>query len=216
MRPLSSWQRLLPVVFLLAATVVIIKVRDRNEILPAHRDLSTFPAKIEDWQGINLTLAQDQLEVLGPGQFLLRDYLSASPERPLNLFVAYFPSQRTGDTIHSPKNCIPGSGWTPIDSKIISIPRNGGSTISINRYVIAKGVDRDLVYYWYQAHGRVTSSEYWAKIFLVSDAIRINRTDGALIRVVVPITREGELAAQTRGLSFIRQVLPLLDDYIPR
>jgi EpsI family protein len=90
-------------------------------------------------------------------------------------------------------------------------------SILINRYIISKGLTRALVLYWYQAHGRVTPSEYWAKIFLVTDAIRMNRTDGALVRVVSEIppgTSDG--ATQTRALNFTHQILPLLDNYIPR
>lgn len=217
MRRLSSWQRFLPAALFLSAAAVFLEARDRNEVLPAHEDLSSLPVQISDWQARDRTLSPGELEVLGPGQFLLRDYVSAVANSPVNLFIAFFPSQRSGDTIHSPKNCIPGSGWAPIESGRVSIRRADGSRIYINRYIVAKGMDRDLVFYWYQAHGRVTPSEYWAKIYLVADAIRTNRSDGALVRVVTPITGVGgEAAAQTSGIEFIHRILPLLDAYIPR
>jgi EpsI family protein len=140
-----------------------------------------------------------------------------SPSRPpVNLFIAFFPSQRSGDTLHSPRNCLPGSGWTPVESARLAVQLHNDSAILINRYVVAKGTDRVLVLYWYQAHGRVTASEYWAKVFLVADSLRLNRTDGALIRVVTSITQEGNVEiAQARALEFIQQILPL-DSYIPR
>jgi EpsI family protein len=211
-----SWQRFLPVALLLAAAGVVLKVRDQNEILPPHGELSSFPMQIGHRQGRDFKLSTNELEVLGPGQFVLRDYVSSDKELPVNLFIAFFPSQRSGDTIHSPKNCLPGSGWAPIKSGEVAVRRGDGSMVSINRYVIAKGPERDLVFYWYQAHGRVTGSEYWAKILLVADAIRLNRTDGALLRVVIPVTIMGEEAAHAQALAFIRQILPLLDTYIPR
>src|SRR4029077_5978683 len=128
----------------------------------------------------------------------------------------FFPSQRTGDTIHSPKNCLPGSGWAPTQSGYTDLRRPDGSTITVNRYLIAKGSEQDFVLYWYQAHGRVTPSEYWAKIFLIADSIRRHRTDGALVRVVTPIGNGTEESAEVRALEFTHQVLPLLDSYIPR
>jgi len=213
---LSTWQRFVPVALLLAATALLLNGRDRNELLPAHEELSSFPVHVGQLKGRDFELSSDELEVLGPGQFLLREYAGSASEPPLSLFIAFFPSQRSGDTIHSPKNCIPGSGWIPITSGRIPLQRADGSIISINRYVIGKGNDRDLVFYWYQAHGRVTPSEGWAKYFLVKDAIELNRTDGALIRVVVPVEGGDEGAAQAEGLQFIRQILPLLDSSIPR
>lgn len=128
----------------------------------------------------------DVLQVLGRGQFLNRIYQQTVGGPDVFFFIAYFPSQRTGDTIHSPKNCIPGAGWAPIESTRISISASSSGALAIqaNRYVIAKGLDRELVLYWYQAHGRVVASEYWAKVFLITDAVRTNRSDGALIRIV--------------------------------
>ena len=216
MPPFCSWKRFVPVVILLAFAAALLETRDRNEIIPPHLELSSFPLFLPPWQGIDLTLSRGELEVLGPGQFLLRDYIDANDRSVVNLFVAYFPSQRSADTIHSPKNCIPGSGWAPISSGYFPIVRLDGSTMVVNRYIVAKGTDRDLVFYWYQAHSRVTANEYYAKILLVTDAVRLNRTDGSLVRVVVPISRAGENAAQSRGLDFIHLLLPVLDGYIPR
>lgn len=213
----SSWTRFLPVVFLLVATALLLQARERNESLPPQSGLSSFPSQIGEWRGRDVPFSPGELEVLGPGEFLLRDYVSSAGKPFINVYIAFFPSQRTGDTIHSPKNCLPGSGWAPMQSTRISVARTDGATISINRYIVANRDNRDLVFYWYQAHGRITPSEYWAKIFLVTDAIRLNRTDGALVRVLTPIANaQDEGLAQNRALEFVNQMLPLLDRYIPR
>src|ERR1700730_2313193 len=217
MQQLSSWQRFVPVVLLLAATAFALNARGGKEVLPPHEGLSAFPMQMVEWHGRELELTPATLEVLGPGQFLSRDYQRSPLEAPVNLFLAFFPSQRTSDTIHSPKNCLPGAGWAPIESGRISLRRPDGSSILVNRYLIGKGSSTDVVLYWYQAHGRVTPSEYWAKIFLATDAIRLNRTDGALVRVVTPIEQsEGETKAQERAVSFSEQILSKLDAYIPK
>jgi EpsI family protein len=215
---LTSWQRFLPVALALAATVTVLGARrGKEDVLPPHANLSSFPMEVEKWQGQNQTIPPDELAVLGPGDFLLRNYRRAPAEPPINLYIAFFPSQRSGDTIHSPKNCLPGAGWTPMESSHISVPDSKGGNISINRYIVASADNQDLVFYWYQAHGRVTPSEYWAKIFLVEDAIRLNRTDGALVRVITPILGPADKApAQTRALRFVHDILPMLDTYIPR
>jgi EpsI family protein len=211
-----SWQRSLPVVLLLAATVALLHARSANELVPPHGELASFPEEIDMWRGTAVPMGADTLAVLGPGQFLVREYRRSPVEPFVNLYVAYFPSQKTGDTIHSPQNCLPGSGWTPLQSGHISLQRDDGTAITVNRFIISKGLVRQLVLYWYQAHDRVTPSEYWAKIYLVTDAIRMNRTDGALVRVVTPIMNGDEEAAQARALDFTHRVLPLLDSYIPR
>jgi EpsI family protein len=216
MKPPIAWKRFVPVVLLLAATAALLHARSAFEAVPPHVELASFPAEIDTWRGTDVPMGPDTLAVLGPGQFLVRDYHRSPAEPYVNLYVAYFPSQKTGDTIHSPQNCLPGAGWTPLQSGHISLRRDDGTTITVNRFIISKGLVRQLVFYWYQAHDRVTPSEYLAKIYLVADAIRMNRTDGALVRVVTPITNGDEEAAQARALDLTHRVLPLLDSYIPR
>jgi EpsI family protein len=215
MRSLTTLQRFLPVMLALAATTGLLQARNRKEILPEHPDLTSFPISIRQWEGIEIAFSPAELEVLGPGQFLSRDYRRSSVEPPVNLYIAFFPSQRTGDTIHSPKNCLPGSGWTPLESGYTTL-RGDNFTISVNRYLVSKSAEQDLVFYWYQAHGRVTPSEYWAKVFLVTDAIRMNRSDGAMIRIVTPILRNDTAAAEARATEFTENLVPLLDAYIPK
>jgi EpsI family protein len=146
-----------------------------------------------------------------------RIFRRSQHEPHMELFVAYFPTQRTGSTIHSPKNCLPGSGWVPVESVQVPLRRPDGTVVSVNRYVIQKGNNRQLVMYWYQAHERVVASEYWAKAYMVADAIRLNRTDGALVRVITPMMgSEGSSEAQARTGEFLQQLLPRLPEFIPR
>lgn len=135
----------------------------------------------------------------------------------MDLFIAYFPNQRKGDTMHSPQDCLPGSGWTPISSQHLSLAAWQGKSLTVNRYVIARGLDRMLVLYWYEEQGRDVASEYLAKMFLITDAIAENRTDGGLVRVSVPIVPQlNGSQAQETAVTFTRDALPLLRAYVGR
>ena len=212
----ARWGRYAAALFILLLTSLVLARRARNESLPPYQNLSSFPSKVLGMQARDLPLSKDDLQVLGPGQFILRNYSSSERTVPINLFIAFFPSQRTGDTIHSPKNCLPGAGWTPLQAQRIGLNGPGGSMVSVERYFIARGDDRDVVLYWYQAHGRITPSEYWAKALLVADAIRLNRTDGSLVRVVAPVDSAASAQDATEeARQFSEAILPLLPNYIP-
>jgi EpsI family protein len=135
---------------------------------------------------------------------------------PIDLFIGYFPTQRTGTTIHSPKNCLPGAGWSFESSQYLNLTDANGKLHHVGEYVISNSGQRQFVIYWYQAHGRSVANEYMAKIYLVADALRLNRTDGALVRVIAPVLPgEGTSAARTRAEDFAAQLLPMLPRYIP-
>ena len=204
-------------VMLLASTEWFLHSR-QGEVIPRHESLAAFPRQLGDWVGTNLEIPKDMSEVLGAGDFLFRDYLNGSlSNSPVNLFIAYFPSQRIGDTIHSPKNCLPGAGWSPLASSKIAISVPGKPPFEVNRYMVEKGAQQAIVLYWYWAHGRAIASEYRAKYYLVGDSIRLNRSDGSLIRVVRELKdHENAFAAQQQMVSLIAQVIPRLEPYIPR
>lgn len=203
-------------VLILAA--ILLHASNGNEVLPPHLALQSFPSHFEDWNGTDLPIPNDVLDVLGKGDFLLRDYQNKSDSvAPVNLFLAFFPSQRAGDTIHSPKHCLPGSGWYPIQSDRIMLSFPGHAPFQANRYVIAKGTDRQLVLYWYLAHDRAIASEYWAKFYLINDSIRMHRSDGSLVRVTTELgSEESSDSGQQRLQSFAGNVVPLLNQYIPQ
>ena len=216
-RMVQSWVRFTVVAMLLAATLSLLMARDREEVLQPRSQLTSFPSSIAQWQGKDLQTSAELAETLGPGEFLLRDYVNKEQRTAASLYIAYFPSQRTGDTIHSPKNCLPGAGWIPAESSHIWIDQPGGHKVEVNRILVTKGAERALVLYWYQAHGRVTPSEYGAKYYLVADAIRMNRSDGALLRIIT-FMKNGESVrdTETTAIGFAQLVSPMLDRYIPR
>ena len=208
--------RFLIVVLLIMGTVAYLHSRSRPETLPARQPLNSFPFQLGSWSGRDVPISEEALSVLGAGEFLLRIYQNPQERHYVDFFVAFFPSQRAGDTIHSPQNCLPGAGWEPLEAAKFHVPGPQDEDLIVNRYLIAKGLERQVVFYWYQAHGRVVASEYWAKYYLVADAIRMNRTDGALVRVVTPLDRyESVDQGQKRAMEFMGQILPGLGKYIP-
>jgi len=214
----SGWFRFAFAVILIALTAILLQARGRTEIIPNRLPLSSFPAQLGNWNSTEIELDKKTLEVLGAGDFLERVYQHQDEKLPaVDLFLAYFPSQRTGDTIHSPQHCLPGAGWNPEENNRVTLSLPGHGPFPANRYVIAKAGARKLVLYWYWAHDRGVASEYWAKYYLVADSIRMNRSDGALVRITTDMFRgETPDAAQQRVLPFASAVSPLLDDYIPR
>ena len=212
----KGWLRFLTVAILMGTTAVVLLARNRAEILPSYDDLQNFPQTVAGKSSVDVPLSSEVLASLGPGHFLMRDYRGIGGEPSTNLYIAFFPSQRTGDTIHSPKNCLPGAGWVPTESGRIWIAGPGGKQIEANRHIVTQGLDRMLVLYWYESHGRATPSEYWAKYYLVADSLRLNRTDGALVRVITGIGRdEDPKGAEGRAVAFSQAILPTLNRYIP-
>jgi len=203
---------------LLSGTAVFLSYRDHEEILAPRQDLSTLPNQLGTWNGIDMNIPDDVRQILGHGDFLSRIYRdNTDNDRYVDLFIAYFPSQRFGDTIHSPRNCLPGSGWYPIDSSRVRLSFSGYRPFLANRYIISKGEDRQVVIYWYLAHDRSVASEYWARYYLFADSVKMNRSDGSMIRLVTPLDpKETIEAAQQRAVSLAGNIVPLIHRYVPR
>ena len=191
---------------------------NRAEITPAHKPLAEAPYMFGSWAQISETaIEKDVQDVLKADDLLNRTYASADHRAPANLFVAFFKSQRTGQAPHSPKNCLPGSGWVPSQSDTVKIDVPGRpEPVEANRYVVARGDAKSLVLYWYQSRDRVVASEYTAKFYVMADAIRYNRTDTALVRVVVPMGQGvDDAAAETAAFDFVRQMYKPLRQHFP-
>jgi len=211
---MTSVPRFVMVVLLLIAAAVFLHRRSGAESLPPHESLAQFPKVLGDWVGRDAAIAPEVQKVLGDGDFLLRVYENAKPQPGVNLFVAYIPSQQAGDTLHSPQNCMPGAGWSPLDSGTTMISLPGQSPFPAKRYIVEKNGDRQLVLYWYSAHGRSVASEYWAKFYLFADSIRLNRSDGSLVRIITPLPRGTPLSsAEQRLLDFSANAVPVLNRY---
>jgi EpsI family protein len=187
----------------------------RGEAPVGARQLDQFPSQAGAWRMIRENgLDQDVKETLRADDYLSRDYTNG--ERAIGLFVASFKSQRAGQTPHSPKNCLPGSGWVWSVADTIPVSIAGRKEpITVNRYIVSKGDEKAVVLYWFQSRGRVVAGEFRAAAFTAWDALRYNRTDTALVRVVVRGGPHGEAGALTGGVEFVRAIFPILRGMLP-
>lgn len=186
---------------------------------PERQSLVTFPMRIGDWRGREGSIEPNFLAILRLDDYLLADY---ADEReggsPVNLYIAYYNAQNENATIHSPKVCIPAGGWEITDLSERRIPGlgAGGAGLTVNRAVIGWGLERQLVYYWFELRGRQMTGEYAIKLMNLWDGLRRGRTDGALVRVSTPLPPdEGEAAADARLQAFLVSAYPHFSAYIP-
>ncbi len=188
----------------------------RGETPPATKPLDTFPAQVGNWQMIQQGVMEQEIkDVLRADDYVTRDY-AASPTQVANLFVAFFKTQRAGQAPHSPKNCLPGSGWVWTVSDTIPVTVSGRDTpMEINRYVISKGEDKAVVLYWYQSRDRIVAQEYKAAAYVAWDALRYNRTDTSIVKVTVRIVNNQEEAATQTAIDFIQSFYATLRQYFP-
>jgi EpsI family protein len=199
---------------ILVCSFVLLQTLSHGEAVVPRRPLRDLPYVLGNWLGQEQPLQQEVVKAVGVTDYTNRLY-STSAQAPVQLYVGYYASQRTGDTIHSPKNCLPGAGWEPIRAGYATVEVLGGRRIVVNEYVIQQDTNKQLVFYWYQGRGRVIANEYKAKFWMIADALSRNRTDGALVRLVTPMS-DGENKAQARLASFTQVVFPYLDKLIPR
>jgi EpsI family protein len=200
------------VLALIGATVAL-HALSHGEPVVLSTPLKYFPLQLGPWHGSDFPLEADVLKVAAVDDYVNRMYQQPDG-KALGLYIGYYKSQQTGDAIHSPKNCLPGSGWQPMTAGHVSIVLPDGKHALVNLYIIEKGLDRQVVLYWYQSHGRVIASEYSAKYYMVRDALRMNRTDSALVRVVVPFKQNPQHAEES-AVAFAEQILVPLHSFIP-
>jgi EpsI family protein len=183
------------------------------EAVVPRQTLSALPLTIGPWDGRDeAPLADDVLAQLGVDDYVNRQYARAGAV-PVGIYVGYYASQRQGDTIHSPQNCLPGAGWRSVETSVVDV-NTGDRTVRVNQFVIQKGLDRQLVFYWYQGRGRVIANEYRHKALLMMDAARLHRTNGGLVRMIAPIESTPENAKSALS-SLAVLLLPQLDRYLP-
>ena len=196
-------------IVLVLAWGVRVKVGEPAKV-PSPEPLAAFPRQLDGWVGRDVAIAGEIVQQTGVDDYLFRVYDSSG--RFESLWVGYYRSQRQGAAIHSPLNCLPGNGWQPVTKERISIPLAGAAEQPVvNKVIVSKGLERQLVLYWYQTFDRVTASEYWSKAYLVADAFRSGRTDIALVRITAPIDQadaDGEAKALKDTVPFAQQVLP--------
>ena len=199
----------------LVLQAVLFYTASHGDATPLASPLTAFPASFGNWhlqqEGV---VEKETLDVLRADDTLTRWY-----ERPdgggANLFMAFFKTQRYGQSPHSPKNCLPGSGWQWSESGTIDVPA-GGENIHINRYVVSKGEAESVVLYWYQSQGAVIADEFAAKYYLIKHSIQSHRSDTALVRVVVPVFGGRKDQADAIALDFVKAAYPVVKGYLPQ
>jgi EpsI family protein len=214
MRKGPSTLRFFLIAVVLLSGFVLLETMSHGEALVPRQPLHDLPYTLGRWNGQDQPFASQLVQAVGVTDYVNRFYFRSSSD-PVQLYVGYYASQRTGDTIHSPKNCLPGAGWDPIRSAYATIRLSGGRNIVVNEYVIEQNQNKQLVFYWYQGRGRVIASEYKAKFWMIADALEHNRTDAALVRLVTPMD-DGEAQARARLVAFTKTVFPSLDGLIPK
>jgi len=200
---------------LLLGAVFFYYARSSGEAVPLRQSLSTFPTTIGDWQGREATIFDVEiLNILKVKDYLMRRYVDPTG-RSLWLYIGYWDTQRKGAQMHSPKNCLPGSGWEPLEaSKVRILLPPPYAAITVNRYLIQKGGDQQLAFYWYHSQGKAIAGEVAARVEMVKNAIFRNRTDGALIRVSSPVY--GSVPETTEQLiKYIQAMYPSLSQFLP-
>ena len=204
-------------VTMIAAMLFTVNLTDRIEKTPDRFRFVSFPSQVDGWKSKKTYLQSNVEQALGLDDYILADYRSPENRRPVNLYVAYYASQRKGVSPHSPRVCIPGGGWLITEFDRIEIDVRGESEpMPVNRAIIERERARQLVYYWFDQRGHKMSNEYLMKWHLVKDAIFMNRTDGSLVRVTTPIFENEDIGiAEKRIQTFINNIAPSLPDYLP-
>lgn len=198
------------------AGLVSTVIAQRAEIVPSRQSFAGFPLLVGDWHGREIGLSANVIGRIKVSDYFNADFESAAAAKPVNLYMAYYESQRKGASVHSPGSCIPGGGWEIERLETVILPDIGGASLPVKRLVIVKGTSRQLVYYWFAQRGRQLTNEYLVKWYILTDAMTRNRTDGALVRLVTPLSAEESMArAEDRLSSFARVVYPLLGAYLP-
>lgn len=211
----ASIQRLpivIGITIVVLAALSTLTIKHRDEVIPNRASFSSFPLEVDGWKGRPYQFENGENQILQLKDYLLVNYNKANTN--INLYAGYTDSQRSGSVPHSPKACIPGGGWEITNTKIHEIKIDDQKTIKVTRLLIAKGESKQLVYYWFHQRGRDLSNEFSMKFLLLYDAIKMNRTDGAIVRYTIPVYKS-EAESDKKLSDFIRTSYTLLPPFIP-
>lgn len=210
-----NWKRTAIASALMILTVIGLRFLTHGDEISPKKPLSTFPEQIGEWVGKEERFYARVYDILGVDDSILSSY-QTSDGRQVQLYIGFYQSQREGDIIHSPKNCMPGSGWNITQTSIekLNLSRANHGKIKVIKLVLEKGVQKSVVLYWFQSRGRIISSEYRQKIFLVWDAIFKHRTDGSFVRLIAPVL-QSEAETTMYMKHFAQQLFPILEEYLP-
>jgi EpsI family protein len=200
---------------LLLGALLVLQLRSTGEAVPVRKEFDTFPTIIGTWQArASSNLDPEIVNFLKVNDYVMQSYHDTDG-RQLWLYVGYWATQRKGAQIHSPQNCLPGNGWEPIEASLLTVVLPAPyAPITVNRYLIQKDREQQVVLYWYQSQGKAVAGELAAKVDMVRSAILRNRTDGALVRVSAPAS--GGVAETTDSLvRYVQKLYPILVEYLP-
>jgi EpsI family protein len=205
-------------IVLVAIVAVGVLVNTWAYLGEAHVDrkqLNGFPEQLGEWSRSkpDQIIDDETMKVLRASDYLLRDY-RRSDGINANFYVGYYASQREGASYHSPLNCLPGAGWTLSNPDRVAITLPDGQSFTANKYVIQNGEYKSLMIYWYQGRGRAIASEYWGKIYTVVDSVRLRRSDGAMVRVTVPLGNSEAIALEA-ATDMAARGAAALSDFVP-
>ena len=191
---MSNVVRFAPAALLGVGCLLISGVREQQRLAP-RAPLSTIQVNVPGYVPRDTTVDDAERKVAGMSHYLSRLY-QRTPTDGFGVYVGYYDMQVQGKSIHSPKNCLPGAGWEPLDAGVRTIVLPGGDSAHVNRFLLANKGAQALVYYWYEGRGRVEPSEYRVKWNLIRDAARYGRTEEALVRIVIPVDTRGLRSGQ--------------------
>jgi EpsI family protein len=211
----TSWRFAVLLVLIVVGGLVVNAWDYLGEARVERKELKDFPAQVGVWQQVGGDQRFDNatLSILGASDYLMRNYRSPNGHRG-NFYVGYYASQRDGATFHSPLNCLPGSGWMMSNPGKVTIAPPGKAPFEANRYLIENQGAREMLVYWYQGRGRVVASEYWGKIYTVLDSVKLRRSDGAMVRVMVPVG-SSEATALEAAAELAANVSTVLPEFVP-
>jgi EpsI family protein len=211
-----------PPQFIVAAAILVLTLGvyqtvDFREKIPASRPFSQFPLAVGSWEGTRQFMEQMFITELDLSDYTMIDYKSGNG-RHVDFYVAYYESQRKAESIHSPETCLPGSGWIFRQAGQAKVPIAGqGGSITVNRAIMEKSGAQQISYFWFPARGRILTNAWELKIYTFWDALTRQRTDGALVRVITAVSPDENIeSAEARLQDFTRQIVPVLDGFIPK
>lgn len=201
----------LPASVMAVGSLLLIGV-DRQKASTLLAPLDTITDTILGYRGIDRKVSVEEQRVAGMSSYILREFARDSAFA-FSIYVGYYDQQTAGRSIHSPRNCLPGAGWEPMEATY-QVVRSGGTDFKVRRYLLAKDTQRALVYYWYQGRGRVASNEYGVKFDLLRDAATAGRSEEALVRIVLPLSGP-PMAADSLATDLARALIPRIQQVLP-
>jgi EpsI family protein len=209
--------RILIVLALFAVTWYLLQMTSEVTPVPIKKALAFFPHQVGNYHlSKSFQSSADVVEMLGVDDYLQYNYVDEASTR-INLYVGYYKAVGVSGSYHSPKNCLPGGGWgiDSVKNVVLQAGINGDKEATISQMVIRNGSEYQVVAYWYQNRGRIIASEYWEKIYLVLDAMLMQRRDGTFVRIMSTVPDKQIEATEAKLQKFAEQTMALLEGHLP-